>query len=52
MKPAVSRIVSRMAEAEPTKVVRVAVPPAPAVRALTLASSGEIALSSPHERRP
>jgi len=34
MKPAVSRIVSRMAEAEPAKVVRIAAPPASAVSVL------------------
>jgi len=50
MKPAVSRIVSRMAEAGPAKVVRVATPPVSSVR--VLAPAGEIGRSSPPERRP
>jgi NADH-quinone oxidoreductase subunit M len=50
MKPAVSRIVSRMAEAEPAKVVRIATPPVSSVR--VLAPAGEIVRSSPPERRP
>jgi NADH-quinone oxidoreductase subunit M len=50
MKPAVGRIVSRIAEAEPAKVAGSVVPPAPSVR--PLAPAGEIVRSTPRERRP